>query len=89
MRAMRKLLLFSQSLFLFSWGVMMSNGAGATNAPSKMVILGASYAGGWGQPALPGYEIVNRGAGGEETSQMRARFERDVLTQQPSVVLIW
>jgi lysophospholipase L1-like esterase len=89
MRAMRKLLLFSQCLFLFSWGVMMSNGAGATNAPSKMVILGASYAGGWGQPALPGYEIVNRGAGGEETSQMRARFERDVLTLQPSVVLIW
>jgi acyl-CoA thioesterase-1 len=70
-------------------GVLMSNDAHAAAAPEKMVILGASYAGGWRTPVLPGFEIVNRGAGGEETSQMRARFERDVVALKPAVVLIW
>jgi lysophospholipase L1-like esterase len=69
-------------------GVLMSNDVHAA-AAEKMVILGASYAGGWRNPSLAGFEIVNRGAGGEETSQMRARFERDVVALKPSVVLIW
>jgi lysophospholipase L1-like esterase len=55
----------------------------------KLVIIGASYAAEWGQPALPGFEIVNKGVGGEESSAVRARFERDALSLAPQVVLIW
>lgn len=61
----------------------------ADGAPRKIVILGASYAGSWGTPPLPGYAVVNRGVGGDETSDMRARFQRDVLAASPDAVLIW
>jgi lysophospholipase L1-like esterase len=54
-----------------------------------LVILGASYAGSWGTPPLPGYRVVNRGVGGEQTGGMHARFERDVVAARPSAVLIW
>jgi len=58
-------------------------------APSKLVILGASYARSWGTPPLPGYSVVNRGVDGEQTKDMRARFQRDVVSVRPGVVLIW
>ena len=57
--------------------------------PSKLVILGASYAKSWGTPPLPGYRVVNRGVGGEQTKGMRARFPKDVVAVRPDVVLIW
>jgi lysophospholipase L1-like esterase len=53
------------------------------------MITGASYAADWKTPALPGYQIVNRGVGGEETHQVLARFHRDVAEVRPSAVLIW
>jgi hypothetical protein len=52
-------------------------------APSKLVILGASYARSWGTPPLPGYSVVNRGVDGEQTKDMRARFQRDVVSVRP------
>lgn len=55
----------------------------------RLVILGASYAGSWGTPPLPGYSVVNRGVGGEQTNGMRARFQGDVIAAQPQAVLIW
>jgi len=58
-------------------------------APKKLVILGASYAKSWGTPPLPGFAVVNRGVGGEQTAAMRARFQRDVVSARPDVVLIW
>ena len=61
-----------------------------SNASSRtLVILGAFYAGSWGTPPLPGYSVVNRGVGGEQTKGMRARFERDVAAAYPGAVLIW
>lgn len=56
---------------------------------NRLVILGASYAGSWGTPPLPGFVVVNRGVGGEQTKGMRARFQSDVLAAQPKAVLIW
>lgn len=54
-----------------------------------MVVIGASYVAEWGTPTLPGYTITNKGVGGEESSAVRARFERDVLALKPDVVMIW
>lgn len=57
--------------------------------PKHMVILGASYAAEWESPKLPGYTVTNKGIGGQESSDLRARFERDVLALKPDVVMIW
>lgn len=54
-----------------------------------LLIIGASYAGEWGQPELPGYRVTNKGVGGEESWQVAERFERDALGEKPDVVLIW
>lgn len=54
-----------------------------------MVIIGASYAAEWENPKLPGYTVTNKGIGGQESSDLRARFERDVLALKPNVVMIW
>lgn len=68
-------------------GVALS--AEPVTPPNRLVILGASYAGSWGTPPLPGYSVVNRGVGGEQTGGMRARFQKDVIAAQPKAVLIW
>lgn len=55
-----------------------------------LVILGASYAKGWGEPSLPGFaHVVNRGVGGDETADMLKRFDKDVIAARPDAVLIW
>ena len=61
------------------------------SAGSKMamVIIGASYAKGWNVVALDGMPVINKGVGGEQTHEMLARFDRDVIAVKPRVVLIW
>lgn len=62
----------------------------STVSARSLVILGASYAQGWGTPALPGYDrVINRGVGGEETGDMLKRFAADVVAAKPDAVLIW
>lgn len=64
--------------------------ADATDQDRSIVILGASYAMGWGSPPLPGYaQVINRGVGGEETADMLKRFPTDVVAAKPDTVLIW
>lgn len=57
--------------------------------PKHLVILGASYAAEWETPKLPGYTVTNKGIGGQESSDLRARFERDVIALKPDAVMIW
>lgn len=54
-----------------------------------MIVIGASYVAEWENPKLPGYTVTTKGIGGEESSAVRARFERDVLALKPNVVMIW
>jgi hypothetical protein len=54
-----------------------------------LVITGASYAADWKIPKLAGYTVVNKGRGGDETKQVLARFEAEVLALKPAAVLIW
>lgn len=60
-----------------------------TPAAKHMVLIGASYTAEWENPKLPGYTVTNKGIGGQESSDLRARFERDVLALKPDVVMIW
>jgi lysophospholipase L1-like esterase len=63
---------------------------GNATEPRTLVILGASYAKGWGTPVLPGYQrVINRGIGGEETGGMLRRFNADVVAAKADAVLIW
>jgi lysophospholipase L1-like esterase len=58
--------------------------------PRVIVLIGASYAGGW-DPSSPiaGYQIVNKGVSGQQSFEMLARFESDVLALKPNAVIIW
>lgn len=55
----------------------------------SIVLLGASYAAGWTLENAAGHAVLNRGVGGDETSGMVARFERDVAEAQPHAVVLW
>ena len=54
-----------------------------------MVLLGASYAGGWKTPQLGGVPLVNRGVAGQQSFELLARFDADVLPAQPRAVILW
>jgi uncharacterized SAM-binding protein YcdF (DUF218 family)/lysophospholipase L1-like esterase len=54
-----------------------------------VVVLGASYAGGWQLDRLAGSAVVNRGVTGQQSFELLERFERDVLPVGPRAVLIW
>jgi lysophospholipase L1-like esterase len=61
----------------------------SAGSKKAMVIIGASYAKGWNVDALDGMPVINKGVGGEQTHEVLARFDRDVIAVKPRVVLIW
>jgi len=54
-----------------------------------LVILGASYAAGLEAADLAGFPVINKGVGGEQSFEMLARFDADVVRHNPQIVLIW
>lgn len=56
---------------------------------STMVIIGASYARDWDIEQAGRYRVINKGIDGNQTHEMLARFDTDVIKQRPSTVLIW
>lgn len=60
-----------------------------TSQQKPIVIIGASYAQGWPVTVLDGMTVINKGAGGEQTYELLARFDRDVIAAKPRAVLIW
>jgi len=54
-----------------------------------LVIIGASYAGAWQIDELLGCAVINKGIDGNQSFEMRQRFDRDVIASQPDYVLIW
>jgi lysophospholipase L1-like esterase len=53
-----------------------------------VVILGASYAHGW-NPGIAGRRTVNKGINGQQSWELRERFDRDVVAERPRAVVIW
>jgi lysophospholipase L1-like esterase len=81
---------FQLLLGLLAGSIAFAQAPMNTPANAKhMIIIGASYAAEWEKPKLPGYTVTNKGIGGQESSDLRARFERDVLALKPDVVMIW
>lgn len=54
-----------------------------------IVVLGASYAQGWQPGSIAGVPVINRGVGGEQSFEMLARFDADVVSQNPRMVILW
>jgi acyl-CoA thioesterase I len=55
----------------------------------RVVFLGDSITDGWNlQESFPGKAYINRGIGGQTTSQMLLRFRQDVIDLKPKVVVI-
>lgn len=56
---------------------------------TTLVILGASYAGEWPIAAINGYSVINQGIGGNQSFEMLARFQKDIVDSSPNVIIIW
>jgi uncharacterized SAM-binding protein YcdF (DUF218 family)/lysophospholipase L1-like esterase len=67
-------------------GLVVEQG-GTRSGP--VVILGASYAAGWKLDELGGVPVINAGVSGQQSSEMLARFDRDVVAARPRAVVLW
>jgi lysophospholipase L1-like esterase len=65
------------------------SGAAPKDDRPVIVVFGASYAKNWVVDDLDGSRVVNKGIGGDDTSGMLARLDRDVVALRPAAVLIW
>lgn len=83
------MVLFAGVFTVITTGAGVSADEGAEGTKS-IVVLGASYVAGW-QPDKPiaGYQIINRGIGGQQSFEMLARFDSDVLMVKPDGIIIW
>jgi uncharacterized SAM-binding protein YcdF (DUF218 family)/lysophospholipase L1-like esterase len=62
-------------------------GTAAETGP--IVVLGASYAAGWQPRSIGGVPIINKGIAGQQSFELLARFDADVLSERPSAVVLW
>lgn len=63
--------------------------ADVSNPGGPVVILGASYAGGWKPAPAGGVTFVTRGVSGQQSWELLERFDRDVLPERPRAVILW
>jgi lysophospholipase L1-like esterase len=54
-----------------------------------IVLLGGSYLASWSLPHIGQFPIVNCGIPGNQTHELLARFEQDVVKHSPRAVIIW
>lgn len=55
-----------------------------------IVVIGASYAESWNpERTIAGYRVVNKGVHGQQSFEMLARFQSDVIALKPNAVIVW
>ena len=59
------------------------------NPSGPIVVLGASYAGGWPIDRIAGTDVINKGMSGQASFEVLERFERDVAAAKPRAVVLW
>jgi lysophospholipase L1-like esterase len=62
---------------------------GSRNPAGPVVILGASYAQGWKLERISEREVINRGIAGQQSFELLARFDDDVVKAAPRAVILW
>ncbi|HEW99036.1 MAG: hypothetical protein DRR16_21795 [Candidatus Parabeggiatoa sp. nov. 3] len=66
-----------------------ANAALPQKTQKRVILFGNSRIQEWTQPPqLKGFELINRGIGGETTAQNRLRFQQDVLALNPDIVIL-
>jgi lysophospholipase L1-like esterase len=63
--------------------------AGTKSTDTRIVVIGASYAKDWKILKVGNYRVVNKGVEGNQTHEMLARFDVDVIRERPASVLVW
>lgn len=76
-------------ILLFPWSVGNTMESSVPPADKPIVIIGASYAASWPIDTIAGHRVVNKGIDGNQSFEMAARFDLDVLAEKPAQVLIW
>jgi len=61
----------------------------AVVSSGPIVVLGASYAAGWKPGSIGGIPIINRGVAGQQSFEMLARFDSEVVPERPRAVILW
>lgn len=56
---------------------------------APIVVLGASYAGGWNPGTIAGSPVIVRGVSGEQSFLTVERFASDVVAHRPRAVILW
>lgn len=64
-------------------------GSHPSGQPGPIVVLGASYAGGWSLDAVAGSRVIVAGVAGQQSFEMAERFDRDVAAHAPRAVVLW
>jgi uncharacterized SAM-binding protein YcdF (DUF218 family)/lysophospholipase L1-like esterase len=67
----------------------MTQSPALAHSDGPLVLLGASYAGGWKATTLGGVPVVNKGIAGQQSFELLARFDTDVLPANPRAVVLW
>ncbi|MBL8178971.1 MAG: capsular biosynthesis protein [Bryobacterales bacterium] len=87
----------AQRRILHDWAGLIRYGSANTEVrppkpgETRVVFLGDDHTERWGEgptPFFPGKPYFNRGIAGQTSAQMLVRFRQDVVTLQPSVVVI-
>ena len=54
-----------------------------------IVLLGASYAAGWPLTEIAGVPVINKGIAAQQSFELLARFDADVVAASPRAVILW
>lgn len=55
----------------------------------QIVLIGASYIKGWPIQEIANLKVINKGVNGNQSFEMLARFQQDVIANKPQIVVIW
>ena len=69
-------------------GVTMPD-AFTTRGSGPIVLLGASYAASWPLADVAGVPVINKGVTGQQSFELLARFDADVVSANPRAVILW
>lgn len=60
-----------------------------SRSPGPIVLLGASYAADWPLTTIGDVPVINKGVAGNQSFEMLARFDSDVMAASPRAVILW
>ena len=88
-KSVERVLITQTEGYLASNKERKTTGQDLNESNSHIVLIGASYAKGLSFGEIDGIHFINKGVSGEQSFEMLARFQEDVLSLKPKSVIIW